>query len=458
MVAPVLLDRVTMGFSLAIHIFLVSFGISLPIVIGAAEFLGIRRRDRHYAVMAKRLTTALLIFFAIGAASGTVVALELLLLWPKFMALVGAVDILLLYIEVFAFFTEAIFLATYAYSWDKIRNPYYHFLMIIPVVLGSVGSGILITLFNSFMNTPSGFNIQAYLSSGVITGVNPLAALFPPSAIYEDSHGVAGTILAGLAMLLGYYLYKQHRASGELRAYYRKASRLLLGITSVFAAFVIYTGIYSIEALYSVQPEKYAAFEGNLVPTSHAAEMLFGIFTNGRWTDYISIPNLQSILATGSPSGVVPGLSQFPAYTWPPLIVHDMFDTMVLLGFVLGIYLLLADLLLILGRYRERLGGVPLVGRLSRLDAWNSKWIYALGPVAGMLALVLMELGWVMEELGRQPWIIYGVMLVSQAGNASPSILPIMIAIFVFYIAVVPFTFIYIVRHFRARPLEDDLK
>ncbi len=457
MLNPILFDRITMGFSLAIHIFLVSFGISLPIVIGASEFIGIKYKDKYYAALAKRLTTALLIFFAIGTASGTVVALELLLLWPKFMALIGSVDILPLYIEVFAFFTEAIFLATYAYSWDKIKNQYYHFLLVIPVILGSVGSGILITLLNSFMNTPAGFNIAKYLSSGTITGVNPIQALFPPSAIYEDPHAVGGTILAGLMMTLAYFVYRQYRSSGKARNYYRKASKLLLGIISIVAVFVIYTGIYSIEMLYYIQPEKYAAFEGDLVPTAHAAEMLFGFFVNGKWIDYISIPNLQSILATGSASGLVPGLSQFPAYTWPPLMVHDMFDAMVLLGFLLGIYLLVADLLLILGKYRGRFASVPLLAKISKLDVWGSKWATATAAAFGGLALILMELGWVMEELGRQPWIIYDVMLVSQAGNLSSSILPIMAAIIAFYIIIVPFTIIYIMRRFKSRPVEGEL-
>jgi len=454
---PILLDRVTMGFSLAVHVFLVAFGISLPIVIGASEFIGIKYNDKYYIALAKRLTTALLIFFAIGTASGTVVALELLLLWPKFMALVGSVDILPLYIEVFAFFTEAIFLATYAYSWSKIKNQFYHFLLIIPVILGSVGSGILITLLNSFMNTPAGFNISEYLASGTITNVNPIQALFPPSAFYEDSHAVSGTVLAGLMMALAYFVYKQYRSSGEARNYYKKASKLILGIVSVFVVFVIYTGIYSIEELYYIQPEKYAAFEGNLAPAAHAAEMLFGFFVNGKWIDYISIPNLQSILATGSPSGVVPGLSQFPAYTWPPLMVHDMFDLMVLLGFLLGIYLLLADIFLVLGKYRGRFATVPLLGKISKIDMWGSKWATIAAVCFGALGPILMELGWVMEELGRQPWIIYGVMLVSQAGNPSPSIFPIMVLIIAFYAIIVPFTIIYIIRHFKSRPVEEEL-
>ena len=456
MYSAVLFDRITMGFSLAVHIFLVSFGISLPIVIGAAEFIGIRYRDRYYAVLARRLTTALLVFFAIGTASGTVVALELLLLWPKFMALVGAVDILPLYIEVFAFFTEAIFLSTYAYSWSKIKNGYYHFLLIIPVILGSVGSGILITLLNSFMNTPAGFNISEYLQSGIITGVNPIAALFSPSAFYEDPHAVGGTVIEGLMMDMGYFFYRQHRSAGESGIYYRKAAKLLLAISSVFAAFVIYTGIYSIEMLYYVQPEKFAAFEGNIVPTAHAPERLFGFFVNGKWIDYIAIPNLQSILATGSSSGIVPGLSQFPAYTWPPLIVHDMFDAMVLLGFLVGIYILVTDVLLILGRYRHIMPSV--IRRISSIDVWNSRLLMWLAVLFSVLTFILMELGWIMEELGRQPWIIYGVMLVSQAGNTSQSIFPIMIAIIAFYIVIVPFTFIYLRNHFRSRPVEDEIK
>ena len=126
-----------MGFSLAVHIGIVMIGMALPLIIVLSEFLGIRRNDEDYHALAKRLTKILVVFFAIGTASGTVVAMELLLLWPKFMALVGQVSILPLYIEVFAFFMEAIFLAIYVYSWNRFTNKYVHLLAGVFVCIGA---------------------------------------------------------------------------------------------------------------------------------------------------------------------------------------------------------------------------------------------------------------------------------------------------------------------------------
>jgi cytochrome bd ubiquinol oxidase subunit I len=444
MLNVVIFDRGLMGFSLAVHIVLAAIGIVLPLVIITAEFLGIRYKNKYYTVMAKRLAIIFVIFFAVGTASGTLVALNLLLLWPKFMALVSQVAILPVYLEVFVFFLESIFLGIYFYSWDKFKNKYLHLLTGIPIIIGSALSGVLITMLNAFMNTPAGFNIQNYLATGAITNINPLAVFNTPSTYIEISHVISTIYFAGSFIFIAYasfMLLRTKEKDKEKRKYYISMLKILLIIAIIAVAFSIVTGIKSLTSLITLQPEKFAAIEANLYNQTNAPERLFGLPVNGTLKDYLPIPNLQSILATGSPNGEVPGLSAFPRSTWPPLIIHDLFDLMVFFGFGIGFVLL-----------------IILILWLRKSSNLEKRSVLIILFLSGIMALILLEAGWIVDELGRQPWIIYNVMLVSQAANYSTSIIPISFAILLFYIFVIPFTLIVIVRIFKNRKLEEELR
>ncbi len=433
-------DRFLMGFSLGVHIILAVIGIVLPVIIVAAEVVGIKRKDPYYTRIAKRLTTMLIIFFAVGTASGTLVALELLFLWPKFMVLVGHVAILSLYVEVFAFFLEAIFLGVYVYSWDKFKNRYAHAFTGVLVALGAVLSAVFITMLNAFMNTPVGFNIPEYLKTGIIADVNPLAVFLTPSTLIEVAHVVSTSYFAGGFIFILYFAYRMLKSTGDERLHYRKGLNIAFSITLIATFFAVITGILSISGLYSFQPEKYAAMELDLVPQTHAPELLGGFYSNGTIKGVIAkIPNLQSILATGTANGSVPGLSSYPVSTWPPLIVHFMFDTMVGLGFGFGLLMLLIFIALIL-----------------KMHPFDRKWLLYILILAGIVAVFLLELGWATAEIGRQPWIVYNVMLVSQAANTSPGIIPIAMFFVAFYIVVIPFSVLIIKRLLRDRPITQE--
>jgi len=433
-------DRFLMGFSLGVHIILAVIGIALPVIIVTAEIAGIKKKDSYYTRIAKRLTTMLIVFFAVGTASGTLVALELLFLWPKFMVLVGHVAILPLYIEVFAFFLEAVFLGVYVYSWDKFENRYMHALTGVFVALGAVLSAVFITMLNAFMNTPVGFNIPEYIKTGIIADVQPLAVLATPSTLVEVAHVVSTSYFAGGFIFILYFAYRILRSTGDERLHYRKGLNIAFSLTLIATFFAVITGILSISGLYSFQPEKYAAMELDMYPQTHAPELLGGFYSNGTIKGVIaSIPNLQSILATGTANGSVPGLSSFPKSTWPPLIVHFMFDTIVGLGFGFGLVMLVIFIMLIL-----------------KMHPFDKKWLLILLMVAAVVAVFLLELGWATAEIGRQPWIVYNVMLVSQAANTSPSIIPLAIFFVAFYIVVIPFTVFVIKKLLKDRPISSE--
>lgn len=434
-------DRALMGFSLAVHIVLASIGIALPLIILIAEYIGIRKKDAYYQTLAKRLAVVFVVLFAVGTASGMVVALNISFVWPKFMALVGQVAIMPFYVEAFAFFAETIFLGIYIYSWDKFKNRYFHLLSGVPILLGAALSGVLITMVNAFMNTPVGFNVTTYLKNGTVTGVQPFAVFSSPSSGIEIGHVLSSSYFAGIFIFIAYMAYMLMKTTDEKkRKYYRKGLWLMLLLGALATLFALYSGIQSISSLITLQPEKYAAIEGNLYPQSSAPERIGGILVNNTLRYYIAVPDLQSILATGSPSGSVPGLSGYPQNTWPPLIIHPMFDLMVGSGFTVGGIMLLV-----------------IVLQLLKRDPLNNRIILLLLMFAGALAVFILEIGWFIAEFGRQPWIIYNVMLVSDAANYSPSIIPVGILIFLFYLFVMPFTLLVLKRVFDGRPLEGEL-
>jgi cytochrome bd ubiquinol oxidase subunit I len=443
MLPVVAFDRFLMAYSLAIHIVLAAIGIALPVIILSAEFIGIRNNDKYFKVLARRLSIVFAILFAVGTASGLLVALNIFLLWPKFMALISQVAILPFYSETFAFFVESIFLGIYFYSWNKFKNEYIHVLVGIPIAIGSALSGVFITMINAFMNTPNGFDIQTYLSTGVITGIKPFAVFNTPSTWIEVAHVISTIYFAGGFVFAAYAAWRLlgNRKNNPVRArYYKNLLKIALVIVTIATVASLYTGVRSIETLLQFQPEKFAAIEGNLYPQSFAPERIGGIMVNGSMKDYISIPDLQSILSTGTASGSVPGLSSYPSSTWPPLIIHDMFDFMVLSGAFIGTVIAI----------------IMLVWIVKRKLPDGRKTLYAI-TIMGIWAIFILEAGWVMAELGRQPWIIYNVMLVTQAANNSQSIIPITILIFLFYLFVIPATILILRTVFKERKLEKEL-
>ena len=220
----------------------------------------------------------LLSFFAIGTASGTVLAVELFALWPSFMVVVGKVDILPFYYEVFAFLLESICLVLYFYYWDFYKNRYKHWVLSLMVAVGTVMSAVFITMINAWMNTPAGFNIPYYLKTGILTDINPLAAIAAPSVLYEDLHVVTATVTAGVFLIGTYLAYSFLKAKSEdLKIFYRKGLKLVASVGLISIALAGISGSLAASQLIVLQPLKYAAIELDLHSTTSGAETLGGI-------------------------------------------------------------------------------------------------------------------------------------------------------------------------------------
>ncbi|EFD93174.1 MAG: cytochrome bd-type quinol oxidase, subunit 1 [Candidatus Parvarchaeum acidophilus ARMAN-5] len=467
MVNLVLFDAGLMGYSLAVHILLVSVGMTLPIIMGISEYISIKYKSKMYDVLAKRLATALIIFFGIGTASGVVVAVELFVLWPKFISLLGQVGLLPLYMEVFAFFTEAVLLGVYIYFWNKFKNRMRHWILSVFISIGAVMSGVFITMINAFMNTPKGFNIPYYLSTGKVINVNPFAVRSTPTTWVEIGHVIGSTIFTGSALFLAYFAYKLLKTKGIERDFYKKAAKICAAILIIAIILTVIIGIQSITNLMVYQPEKFAALEMNFNSGPHIAETIGGFLVNNKTVDAISIPGLMSFLATFKFNGVIAAndsLAAYPPSTWPPVsVVHNTFDIMVGLGTLIGLIMIIFLVIWILnvGNIKRRLSSGKSMRKLLShkifSDPFDNPLVLKVLIIIGALSVFLIEDGWVTDEVGRQHWIIYNVMTVAQSANTSPTVIPVGIAIIIFYIAVIPLTIYFVRKVLKNRDLNNEL-
>ncbi|PYB67501.1 cytochrome ubiquinol oxidase subunit I [Thermoplasma sp. Kam2015] len=437
-------DRLLFAYSIGVHIILVTMSISTIVVLSVAEYLGIRYKDKYYDLMAKRLAKVFTIFFAIGTASGIVMAAELVILFPKFFAVVAAVAMVPFYLEIFAFFTETIFLIIYIYYWDAFKNRITHWILTFFIGAGTLGSAAFIVMVNAWMNTPNGFNIPVYESTGKIVDVNPWASVNAPSFLAQIAHVVPETLLAGTMLIGGYFAYRYLRSKDiDERTFYMKGSKIAAALSMFYVILTGISGSLEASALIAYQPLKYSAIELNLMGgRAFEPEKLFGTIAYGKIVGAITIPGLQSLLAgTGNASYVVPkGLMYYPMNEWPPLIVHTMFDLMVLFGILIGLYLL-----------------AYLIMWAMKKQPYSNKWMAILFPLFGLISMYTMEDGWVVDEVGRQPWIIYNVMYVYQGANTTTSMIGPGIAMIIFYTLLIPVSFYFSARVFNREEVSKEV-
>lgn len=392
--------RSQMGLSLGWHIILACFGVGFPGLVLFAEWRGQRTGDANYRLLARRWARVLGVLFAVGAVSGTILSVELGVLWSGLMARWGEVIGLPFAIEGIAFFVEAIFLGIYLYGWDRL-SPRAHLLSGVPIFVAGVASAFFVVAANSWMNTPTGYRIK----DGKLYRVDAWAAMFNPATGPEAAHMILAALMVSGFGVASVYAIAILR--GKRDRYHRLGLLVPLTGASILTPVQIGVGDWAAEMVGKYQPTKLAAMEGLAKTTAGAREAIFGWYQDGRLHYALRIPDGLSVLATHSLHGKVQGLDATPASLRPPLInlVHLSFDFMVSIGFGL----------LALGAW---LGW----SWWRRHDHPRSRLFLAAVAASGVAAVVAMELGWITTEVGRQPWIVYHVMLVSQAVNPEPGV------------------------------------
>jgi len=434
--------RFLFAFTIGSHILMVSTSIALILLISISEFLSVRGNDPVYNALARRLSKVFVVSFGVGTASGIVMAVELVGLFPSFMTLVASTGaIVLLYAEISAFFLEVLALVLYVYYWNSFKGKYSHWVVSLFVVLGTLASAVFITMVNAWMNTPNGFDVSAFVNSGfkTVTGVEPFAAFLTVSTVSQVFHVLVTTIFAGTMVIGAYFAYwfVKSRDAGE-KAMYGRALKILGVIAVVTIVLAGISGSEEAGALLVNQPLKYAAIEANTVPGTNLPDHFFGSVVNGTYVGGISMPGMQALLArfeTGI--STLPGLSQFPASTWPPLLVNTTFNVMTVGGLALGVFMF-----------------VFLVSLVRKRRPYESRRLLYLWIPAAVLAMLVYQLGWATDEVGRQPWIVYNVMTVAQAANTSDALLVPGVIIVLFYLVVVPATFYFYSRVFQGSSKE----
>ncbi|HLV97432.1 MAG TPA: cytochrome ubiquinol oxidase subunit I [Ktedonobacterales bacterium] len=400
--SDLLAARAQMGTSLAFHIIFASLGVGLPLLMCLAEGLALWRHDATWMMLARRWAKGSAILFAIGAVSGTILSFELGLLWPTFMQFSGAIIGLPFALEGFAFFLEAIFLGLYLYGWDRL-SPRAHWLCSFPIWISGLISAWFVVSANSWMNTPVGFEIV----HGKVTGINPLEAMLNPSTPYETTHMILACYVAtgfGTAAVYAVALLR-----GKRTDYYRKGLLLAMAMGAIAIPLQIVSGDANARFLETSQPAKLAAMEG-VFHTENGAPLEIGGLadpTTGKVYYALEIPYGLSFLLDGDPNSKVIGLDAFSPDDQPnPLPVHSSFDGMVASGFF-ALFVGIVFWALYFWRKRR----TPE----QRVLLWGV-------ALAGPLSFLAIELGWMVTELGRQPWVIYGILRTSDAATTAPGI------------------------------------
>lgn len=407
--------RIQMEVSLAFHMIFAAFGIGIPLFMLIAEWRWLKTGQKHYLHLAKRWGKATVVLFAIGAVSGTALAFELGLLWPTFMEFAGSVIGPAFALEAFAFFVEAIFLALYLFGWNRL-SPWGHWLTGIPVALAGAASSVLVVATNAWMQNPVG--LETVLTNP--EAINPVSMLFGnPMWKMMAIHSTLATYAASAFALAGIYGYHALRNRRHERTL--SGLRMTMAVGLIVAILMPITGHFYTQVVGEIQPAKLAAMEGHFTTQSGAA------LTIGGWPDMeaetirfgFALPNVLSLLLHGDPHAEVIGLDQFARDEWPNVpITRTSFQIMVGAGMVMilvGAWFWIT--------YRRRRDGVM-----------QNRWLMRAILISSPLGFLALQTGWIVTEVGRQPWVVYNYMRTADAVTDSQNVLATLIGFTLLYL------------------------
>jgi cytochrome d ubiquinol oxidase subunit I len=383
-----------MGMSLAFHIIFAVIGMAMPLLMAVSEGCYLWTKKSIYLELSKRWAAGTAILFAVGAVSGTVLSFELGLLWPKFMQYAGSIIGMPFSLEGFAFFTEAIFLGIYLYGWNRV-SPVLHWLAGIVVAVSGVFSAVFVVLANAWMNAPTGFDVL----NGLPVNINPIAAMLNPASLHETIHMVLAAYVATAFLVAGihaFFLLRDPRS-----VFHRASCSIALVVACVSIPLQMFSGDFAAREVAKLEPPKLAAMEA-LYQTGTGVPLVIGGIPDGatgKVNFALQIPYGLSMLVGYNPQTKVVGLDDFPRDQWPNVsLVHVSFDIMV-------------------GTGSAMLAVAAWVAwvwwRTRRLP--DNRWLLRALVFCSPFGFIAVETGWFVTELGRQPWIIYGIMRTKDA-------------------------------------------
>jgi cytochrome bd ubiquinol oxidase subunit I len=429
--SDLLAARAQMGMSLAFHILFAVAGIAMPLLMVLSEWRWHRNRQEVDLLLAKRWAKGTAVLFAVGAVSGTVLSFELGLLWPKFMGWAGSIIGMPFSLEGFAFFTEAIFLGIYLYGWKRV-SPAAHLFAGVMVAVSGAASAVFVVCANAWMNTPTGFRLE----NGQPVDIDPIAAMLNPSSLPQVVHMLLAAYAATGFMVAGIHAHALLRDNRNL--FHRRALELALLVGGLASILQPLSGDLLAKAVARNQPVKFASMEGHFRTESAAPLRIGGIpDEKRRQTPFaIEIPYLLSFLAHADFQATVLGLEEFPEDVWPPVLpVHLSFQIMVGCGVLMVAVSLWSAWLYWKAR---SLGG--------------SRAFLRVVLFASPLGLVALEAGWFVTELGRQPWVIQGILRTADSVTPMPGLIVPFLTFTLLYLLLAVIVIVLLVRQVRQSP------
>ena len=397
----ILAARLQMALSLGFHIIFACIGMVMPFLMATSHYIYLKTGNLNYKNLTKAWSKGVAIFFVTGAVSGTVLSFELGLLWPGFMEHAGPIFGMPFSLEGTAFFIEAIAIGFFLYGWDRF-NRWFHWFTGLVVGISGLVSGILVVAANAWMNSPSGFDYV----KGKYINIDPVAAMFNDAWFSQALHmTIAAFVATGFAVAGIHAIMMLKKKNLQ---FHSAAFRISMIFGSIAALLQPLSGDISAKDVAERQPAKLAAMEAHFETTENAPLIIGGIpNVKDKKVDYaIEIPGALSFLAHGDFKSEVTGLDQIPKGEHPPVVItHFAFQVMVLSGMImmaLGILFLLAS-------WRKK-------------DWLDRKWVLRIFAWATPLGFVAVEAGWTVTEVGRQPWILYGIMKTKDAITPMPGI------------------------------------
>ncbi len=402
-----------MTLSLAFHMVYAAIGIGLPLLMVLVEWLYLRTGQAHYKALAKKWAKVTGLLFAVGAVSGTALSLELGLLWPKYMEIMGAVVGHIFALEGYAFFLEAIFIGLYLYGWDRL-SPWAHWWCGVVIAVSGMLSGVLVLGVNAWMQQPVGFQ----LVDGAVAVSDPIAIFKQPLWFHMATHSTLACYMSVAFAVAGWYAWRA--LHGRQDAYTRSALVTAMLVGGISAFLQPLSGDFLAKFVFQTQPTKFAAMEGQFKTQAYAPLRIGGWpDEETQQTNYaVEVPGGLSFLAAADPAAVVKGLDQVPRSEWPNVgLTHFAFQIMV----GSGTALMLLSAWFWWSYFRKR-------------EAILQRRVLLWGVFLGMpLGFIGLEAGWFVTEVGRQPWVIQGVLKTADSVTPATGVFGLFIAFSILY-------------------------
>jgi cytochrome bd ubiquinol oxidase subunit I len=393
--------RSQMALSLAFHIIFSCVGMVMPFMMAIAHYKYLKTKNEIFKGLTKAWSKGVAILFATGAVSGTMLSFEMGLLFPKFMEHAGPIFGMPFSLEGTAFFIEAIALGFFLYGWDRF-SPKFHWFCGLLVGISGLSSGILVVAANAWMNSPTGFD---YID-GQYLNVDPIKAMFNSAWFSEALHMTIAAFCATGFAVAGLHAYLILK--GKNVTFHKEAFKISATLAIVAALLAPLSGDISAKDVAKRQPIKLAAMEAHF-ETEASAPFVLGGIVNEKAEEIkyaIKVPGVLSFLVHGDFKTPVTGLNEFPKEDWPPVaITHYAFQVMIGFGMIM-----------------MAIAVLYLVGRFFKKEWFDKRWFLKLFVIATPFGYIALEAGWTVTEVGRQPWIIYGIMRTVDAVTPMPGI------------------------------------